>query len=486
MRDLLRPLIGFCVVLCVASTLSADIRLPKIFCDKMVLQRDANIRVWGDAGAGEELVISIGDNSSTTTADADGKWFVEVQAPPAGGPYELTVAGSESRVVFSDVMVGEVWLCSGQSNMQWSMRQSLPLEADEMEKFFAEINNPNVRLLTVPASAVEEPASDITNGVVWEECTPESVAEFSAVAYLFATALQKHEALRDVPIGLIDASWGGTPAEAWTSRAALEQHENLKPLLDHWDERSDKRTPHCPASLYNGMISPLVPFTIRGVIWYQGEANVGRGKQYGTLFPTLINDWRSRFQQEDLPFYYVQLAPFRYGDQDRRALAEVWDAQRKTLALNRTGMAGSSDIGDVNDIHPKNKDVVGDRLAKIALANLYGVEGQVWSGPQFVSAEPTEDETQLVVKFCHATGLKAGDNGLDGFQVCGEDGEFKPAKAEIRDATVVVWSTEVAKPVAVRYLWDDSSTASLFNDAGLPALPFRSDDFELISADQDF
>ena len=476
------------ILLCIGSSfLAADIRLPKIFSDKMVLQRGSTIRVWGTADANEPLQIALGDQSTSTTADDQGKWSAEITAPPAGGPYELSVAGKESRVVFSDVSVGEVWLCSGQSNMNWSMEQSLTFENDEArDKYFAEVNNPNVRLFTVPANSIDEEAYDFTEAIVWQECTAGSVSEFSAVAYQFALSLQKNEKLRDMPIGLIDASWGGTPAESWTSRGSLEQQSSLAPLLKHWDENLETRSPHRPASLFNGMIAPLVPMSIRGVIWYQGEANVGRGHQYQTLLPTLIRDWRSRFDQGEFPFYFVQLAPFRYQNHDPRALAELWDAQRLTLEVPNTAMAGSSDIGNPADIHPKNKDVVGDRLARIALSQIYGDVDLEWSGPVYHHHQVDEQGRFVRIHFEHGKGLRAEGDSLSGFLICGEDHEFRPAQARIEDDTVVVWSEDVVKPVAVRYLWNDTAVASLFNGVDLPAIPFRTDNFERLSVDQDF
>ncbi len=478
-------MIGFAPSLCVK--VSADIRLPKIFSDKMVLQHGTVVRIWGTADPGQELEVSLGESSEPVVADGQGAWSVKLVPPEIGGPYELTVAGAESKVVFNDVYVGEVWICSGQSNMQWSLNQSLSFENDEeKEAYFAEINNPNIRLFTVPPNAIEEPAAEFSDAVVWEECRGEAVAEFSATAYFFATALQKYKKFEDMPIGLIDSSWGGTPVESWTSMEALSANEELNPLLEHWKENVENRSPNRPAVLFNGMIAPLIPYSVRGVIWYQGEANVGRAQQYQTIFPAMINDWRTRFDNGDIPFYYVQLAPHRY-DKDPRALAELWDAQRKALKVPNTGMIGSSDIGNPEDIHPMNKDVVGDRLARMAMANTYGATDVVGSGPIYDRMEPAEEAGKIVIHFENAEGLKtSGGDMVEGFLICGEDGEFKPANAKVVDETVVVWAAEIERPTQVRFLWDDTAVGKLFNAADLPAIPFRTDSFELLSVGQDF
>jgi len=481
-----RALAGLLFLAMTTPWLCADIRLPKIFSDKMVLQHGDSVTIWGTADANEQLTVTIGESSAKTVADESGRWKISIAPPAVGGPYELAVAGAESRVVFNDVAVGEVWICSGQSNMQWSMQQSLHFDNKEArDAYFAEINNPNIRLFTVPANAVEDQASDFTEAVAWEECRGESASEFSATAYFFAIALQKYDRLKDVPIGLIDSSWGGTPVEAWTSMDAMSAHESLSPLLKHWEENPDNRSPSRPSTLFNGMIAPLIPYSVRGAIWYQGESNVGRARQYQTIFESMIQDWRSRFGQGDIPFYYVQLAPFRY-DKDPQALAELWDAQRKSLRIPNTGMIGCSDIGDLKDIHPKNKEVVGQRLARLAMVDTYGQADLVATGPIYSGMGFSEDKTKIIVEFANAEGLKSGGESLEGFLICGPGGEFQPAEARIDGQTVVVWAGELKQPAHVRYLWKGTDAASLFNGADLPAFPFRTDDFELLSKDKDF
>ena len=283
-----------------------------------------------------------------------------------------------------------------------------------------------------------------------------------------------------IPVG------GERRAKRGRSRSALEAKPSLAPLLAHWDENPAANTPHRPASLYNGMIHPLLPFTLRGAVWYQGESNVGRAAQYATIMPTLIEDWRSRFQHEDLPFLMVQLAPFRYGNRDPRALAELWDAQNRTLGLDRVGMSGSSDIGDLKDIHPRNKEEVGRRLALIARHMVYGESALEFSGPRFATRERIEGTSQLKITFSHAEGLRVNGASLTGFEVSGADGQFHPATARVEEGAVLVESDAVSDPEEVRYLWTDTAVCNLFNEAGLPAFPFRSDSFDLLSQGVDF
>ncbi len=464
-----------------------DISLPGVFSDRMVLQQGDSVRVWGTAEPNEQLQITLAESSVTTTADSAGNWTAFVPPPPAGGPYELVIAGADAQVVISDVLVGEVWLCSGQSNMKWSVTQSSPLtDPVEMEKYLSGLVDSRIRLLTVPAQAIEEPSKNFAEPAAWQVASPEAIAGFSATAFYFARALHESARLKDTPIGLIDCSWSGTPGESWVSRDALDRQPELAPLLDYWAENADKQTPDRPASLFNGMVSPLIPFSIRGVIWYQGEANVGRGQQYAIILKTLIEDWRDRFDQGKLPFYIVQLAPFRYTNKDPQALAELWDAQRAALELPNVAIAATSDIGNPTDIHPKNKETVGERLALIARALTYGETDFAWSGPQFESARRIGDSNRMAVKFAFADELDCPGETPHGFLICGPDQQFVPAQAKIGDGEVIIWSDDVAEPVAVRYLWDDTSASNLFNGAGLPALPFRTDKFELLSRDEHF
>ncbi len=499
-------------VLLAAGTAWADVTLPKVIGDHMVLQQEMAVPIWGWADAGEEVTVTLGKCRATATADSDGKWMVKLDALEAGGPHEMTVKG-KNTITLADILVGEVWVASGQSNMQWSVRASLNPDQE-----IAAAKYPEMRLFTVARKTADQPQDDCEGS--WAACTPETVPGFSAVAYFFGRYLHKE---LEVPAGLINTSWGGTPAEAWTSLDAQQGNPVLEPTLARWNQQisaydpeaaqkryekaleawkqaaqkakaegakpprrprapvDPRQSPHRPASLYNGMISPLLPFAIRGAIWYQGESNAGRAEQYLTLFPTMIRNWRDKWGQGDFPFLFVQLAPFRYGGADPRNCAELRETQRLTLELvPNTGMAVTTDIGNVKDIHPKNKQEVGKRLALWALAKTYG-ENLVYSGPLYDSMSIEGDKIR--VKFKHAGGGLAAKGGpLAHFTIAGKDGEFVPAAATIDGDTVVVHSDQVAKPAAVRFGWADDAEPNLFNKERLPASPFRTDDFEMVTA----
>jgi len=466
-------MLGCAVLVFGSSALRAEVRLPKVIGDHMVLQQKEPAAIWGWADAGEKVVVEMADSRAETQADGDGKWMVKIDPPKAGGPYDLHIVGSNT-IKLTDVLVGEVWVCSGQSNMQWSVAQAL-----DPQKEIAAANYPDIRLFTVARNPAKEPQADcVGNGQQgWAPTTPETVAGFSAVGFFFGRELHRE---LEVPVGLINTSWGGTICEAWTSRETLESDEDFAAIV----ERVNNFKPGNPnqgSALYNGMIHPLIPFTVQGAIWYQGESNVARAEQYAELFPAMIRDWRKNWSNEDLAFLFVQLAPFRYGGKDPAECAELWEAQFKTLALPHTGMAVTTDIGNISDIHPKNKQEVGRRLALWALADTYGRE-LVYSGPLYKSHKIEGNKVRL--NFEHTGGGLVAKDGepLTHFTIAGEDKKFVPAKAEIDGDTVVVSSGEVAKPVAVRFAWTDTAEPNLFNTEGLPASPFRTDDFELITA----
>jgi sialate O-acetylesterase len=487
MERLLLVLVG---VLLFTPSLLGDISLPKIFSDHMVLQQKSAVKIWGQAEPGQKLVITFDDKQTNLQADARGHWSTLIQTPAAGGPFELEIAdvSGEPKVVFTDVLVGEVWICSGQSNMEWPMKGVLNPET-EIEQAR---NYPNLRLFTVAHSPSPQPLGDFTNVTPWSVCTPESVKSFSGAAYFFGRELSKE--MGNVPIGLINTSWGGSRCEAWTSRQSMDDVEELAPLLRYWDENDDTTSQDRPSNLFNGMIAPLTQFAIRGVIWYQGESNNGRGHQYATLFPTMINDWRNAFGLGDFPFYFVQLAPFRYKNQPTNALAEIWDAQLKTLkSVENTGMVVTTDIGNIDNIHPTNKQEVGRRLALIALANTYqdelpnGKQDLIESGPIYESMSTNQDQIRLTFDYV-GEGLRKrfADEELGEFTICGEDRKFVPANATIDGDVIIVSSPQVKQPIAVRFGWSDTAEPNLVNSAGLPASPFRTDDFPLESIDRSF
>lgn len=452
-----------------AAPAEADVRPNPLFSDHAVLQQEIKIPVWGTADDGEAITVELIQDGkavqSKQTTASGGTWRVDLDPAPAGGPYTLNVSG-KNKVEINDVLLGEVWLASGQSNMQWPVRQS----ADPERIMATAADQPTLRLFTVPRKGHTEPQSEVD--ARWQLATPETVGDFSAVAYAFARALGE---ARGAPIGIISTNYGGTPAEAWTSREKLRATPEAAALAD-----SVSPDPHSGASLYNAMIAPLTPYAIRGAIWYQGESNAGRAKQYRTLFPAMIADWRERWGQGDFAFLLVQLAPFQKiveqpGDS---AWAELREAQLlATQKLPKVGMAVITDVGEEEDIHPKQKEPVGQRLALAARALAYN-ENLEHSGP--VYRDVTFEDGKAVLSFDHiGGGLVARGGPLQGFSVAGADGKFVNAEAEIVGDTIVVHSPQVPEPAAVRFGWANYPVVNLWNKAGLPATPFRTDDFPL-------
>jgi sialate O-acetylesterase len=387
-----------CAILLAPNAVRADVRLPKILGDHMVLQKGQMATIWGWADPGEKVVVEMATARAETVADDDGKWCVKLDPPQSAGPHELHVVG-KNTIKLTDILIGEVWICSGQSNMQWSVAQSLNPEQE-----IAAAQFPHIRLFSVERVPSETPLDDLPsqNQRGWTACSPETVKGFSAVGYYFGRELNRE---LDVPVGLINSSWGGTICEAWTSRPTLADDEDFAAILERAKVFQPKNANQASV-LYNGMIQPLLPFAIRGAIWYQGESNVSRAEQYAKLFPAMITDWRKNWGQGDFPFLFVQLAPYRYGNRDVRECAELWEAQLKTLALANTGMAVTTDIGNVKDIHPKNKQEVGRRLALWALAETYG-QDLVCSGPLYKGHE-VQGNT-VCISFDSAEGLTTRD-----------------------------------------------------------------------------
>lgn len=494
-----------------AATARADVTPYPIFSDNMVLQRGVPLVIWGKAAPGEQVQVSLnravaGEASASgasTAADREGNWSLKLGEQKAGAEYTLTFKG-QNTIVMKNVAVGEVWICSGQSNMEMSVNGSeTPAQIKENSA------NPELRLYTVQKRAAVVPIanqSDLKHFTKWVVCGPESVGGFSAVAYHFGRKLQK---TLGVPVGLIHTSWGGTPAEAWTSQEALEAEPSLKyyansanaarknydEAITRWEAEADKAKaegkpvpkqpsppsvgPNVPGVLYNAMIYPLLKFKVKGAIWYQGESNTGKAYEYRTLFQTMIQDWRKRFDCE-LPFMLVQLAPFGNGNAAGVTYAELRDAQLlATKKLPKVGMAVITDVGNETDIHPKPKGPVGERLALAALALAYGHKEE-FSGP--VLKDVAYNKSTATLTFDHTTGgLVAKGGELTGFSVLGDDGKFYPAKAEIKGDTVVLSCNDVSKIEGVRYGWMNFAkpTLNLFNGAGLPASPFRTDELPL-------
>ncbi|MGA0560664.1 sialate O-acetylesterase [Larkinella sp. VNQ87] len=640
------PLIGLILMTWAAW---ADVRLPKVFGSHMVLQRQKPVPVWGWADPNEKVTVLFGPQTKTAKADKTGKWRLQLDPLEAGGPFVMTVRGRKNTVTFGDVLVGEVWVCSGQSNMEWTVKAS----RDAAQEISA-ADYPQIRHFKVPHDLSLTPKDDIKGGE-WKLCTPDNAGDFTAVGYFFARELQKN--LPNVPIGLLNTSWGGTQSESWTSREAMESFEEFKPAVAampkslediarqrqeqllaqitkvqggvpapdevkqwSWTDFNDAAWPTMrlpelfdrraipgfdgvvwfrrevtvpddlagkelvlnlgqvddadetylngvkvgataevgptraytiPAGtlkpgrnviavrvedtgggggftakddqfklagfgkeislagdwkyriadysrnaalvnpnltgtiLYNAMVAPIIPYAMQGVIWYQGETNAGRAHQYRKAFPLMINDWRSRWGQGDFPFLFVQLASFNAGNGNSAkgsSWAELREAQTMTLTLPNTGMAVTSDIGEPNDIHPKNKQDVGKRLALNALKTVYG-QNLDYSGPVFKSMQINGNKALLTFDHVGSWLMSTDKYGyLKGFEVAGADQQFHWAKAEIQGDKVVVYANTVTTPVAVRYGWaDDNGEVNLYNQAGLPAVPFRTDTWKGIT-----
>ena len=512
------------VALLIGQTISAraEVRLHNLFTDHMVLQRNASVPIWGWASDGEAVTIEFRGKKASTVA-RNGKWMVRLENLKAGGPDELKVTGGNSLTV-KNVLVGEVWIASGQSNMEWPMKSSFEPMSD-----IAAANEPMLRLFTVPKLKADAPVSNVEAS--WQLTSPTSVPTFSAVGYYFGRALQK---ALGVPVGVIHTSWGGSPAEVWMREEVLAadpayrrdivdiypgQLKQYQANLATWEKEEAeakakgqefkkwKPWPSWkPSELYNGMIAPLLPYAIQGAIWYQGESNAGRAHEYRRLFADMIRNWRKDWGQGDFPFLAVQLAPFNpvMNQPTNSTWAELREAQvLATKKLPKVGIAVITDYGNPVDIHPTWKKPVGERLALAARGIAYR-EKIVYSGPTY--RRMSVDGNTAILTFDHVgAGLTAGfpqeskDKGSSlwevvqsrqagqpdavvGFEVAGEDRKFVWAKAEIRGKKIAVSSASVAKPVAVRYGWADCPVVNLFNKDGLPASPFRTDDWPMITA----
>jgi sialate O-acetylesterase len=549
-------------VFSLSNSLRADVALPKIFGDHMVLQRDITVPIWGSAAPGEAVTVKAGGVTGNVTADSNGKWMIKLSGLKASTtPIDVTVTG-KNTITFHDVLVGDVWICSGQSNMEFSE----PLEISSKDEL-PKANHPEIRLFFVPKVPAKIPAEDIGPSPKdkplegsWQVCTPDALkgagdwGGFSAVGYVFGREIN---AFTHQPVGLISNCWGGMPAQAYTSLESLKgnpalQHyvndydsfiKNFDALvdtyhkdMDAWPAKLQKwkddnkaaidtfaqwkqqaadaaaknqpappkppepklnppvdpaKNPRIPTVLFNGMVHPLIPYAIKGAIWYQGEANAGAPVEYRTLFPTMITDWRTQWAQGDFPFFFVQLANFmkRQPDPGNSNWAALREAQAKTLSLANTGMAVTIDIGEGEDIHPRDKEDVGHRLSLAALDVAYGQKAED-SGPVYQSM--TVEGNKIRIKLDHVgQGLTTGvppphfhpgeartvDPTVQGFALAGADQKFVWAHAVIDGDTVVVSSDTVTTPVAVRYAWADNPANNLYNKDGLPAVPFRTDDW---------
>ncbi|NSL88004.1 sialate O-acetylesterase [Chitinophaga sp. Mgbs1] len=471
------------ILSCLAIVLrvSANVTLPAFFTDGMVLQRNQPLYIWGWSDKHEKVTVRFRQQQQSVKAGSDGRWMVKLQPEAAGGPFALTVSG-KNTIALKDVLVGEVWICSGQSNMEFQVK--------DVTNAAAEIKNagyPEIREFTVKRMVAKEPQQDVMPGA-WLPATTAHVAEYSAVSYFFARELFQR---LHVPVGLIHTSWGGTQVEAWISKAGfLNSNEFREMMSQPWGIDSIKGPNSYPGALFNAMIHPLIPYAVKGAIWYQGESNVTRAWQYRTSFPLMIADWRSRWQQPAFPFYFVQLTSFdaNHGKREGNSAngstwAELREAQQQTLSVPGTGMAVTTDIGEEKDIHPRNKQDVGKRLAVNVLKNVYAQE-IVPGGPVFSKMDISGNKA--LISFADpGAGLIVQDRYgyIRGFEAAGEDQHFYYAQAQLQEGRVVVTCDQVSRPVAVRYNWADVTDGNLFNREGYPAAPFRTDQWKVSTQD---
>ncbi|MBL7966304.1 MAG: hypothetical protein JNK09_04845 [Prolixibacteraceae bacterium] len=456
-------LLTFLVLVAFATTNFAKIILPSVFADNMVLQQNSTVAIWGWSDAGETVKIVAGWKEKDTIkvkADNSSKWTTTIKTIGAGGPYSIRILGS-SRVELKNVMLGEVWICSGQSNMEWSVNHKI----QNGEEGAAKANHPNIRIFHVQKIGAEYPQENCN--ATWTVCSPETMRSTSAVGYFFARELQQK---LNVPVGIIVSAWGGTPAEVWIEKSSIESNPTLN--AHKYNEKYDW-WPGQPGVLYNSMISPFVPYGIAGAIWYQGESNCGNYQIYSQLMKTLIENWRADFRK-DFPFYLVQIAPYTYGDKGTSEyLREQQELTTKTVP--NTGMVVVSDLVDnVKDIHPRNKVDVGKRLANYALAETYKQNVGAYKSPAFQSMQVEKDKVRL--SFSNViTSLKSTGKTPAQFLIAGDDQKFVPATAKIEGSSIVLSSKLVKTPVAVRFCFDDTSMPDVFSSEGLPLAPFRTD-----------
>ena len=465
---------------------AAEVTLSPIIGSHMVLQRDAACPIWGWADQGEKVTVEFSGQKAEATPDASGKWMVKLKPMKANDQGQSLTIRGKNEIKLEDVVVGDVWLCSGQSNMEWSVAAS----ANPKEEIAA-AKDTRIRHIKIGNPPAKTPDAKVISPAGWQPASPQTVAGFTAVGYFFGREIAKEQ---NVPVGLLGANWGGTRIEPWTPPIGFKEVPALSAFAAKLDsypetqEKPDKADPtkkvtevklQSPLALFNGRIAPLVPYAIKGALWYQGESNNGEAMLYTEKMKALIGGWRKVWEMPEMPFYYVQLAPFIYKGANPENLARIWEAQTAALQIPNTGMAVTTDIANTVDIHPKNKQEVGRRLALWALAKTYGKKDIVFSGPIFKSAR--FDGGKAILSFDHvAGGLKTRDGQAPShFVIAGEDKKFVPAKAEVVGQTIVVTGEGVSKATAVRYGWSHDAEPNVANSAGLPASPFRTDDWPL-------
>ena len=442
--------------------------LPSFFSNGMVLQQDQQVAIWGKDKPGTKIKVTGNwGKEAQTTCDQNGKWKVKIQTPKAGGPYQLTIKGSQ-KLTFNNILMGEVWLCSGQSNMEMPVKGYNNQPIIGSNEAILTSKNDRIRFFNTPRSVSMTPLTDVKG--TWKSAEPANTGNFSATAYFFA---RKVESVLGVPIGIIQTAWGASSVESWMDSITLQEfpHAIIPTEIP--------KTPNTsPTMLYKSMLHPYIGYTIRGALWYQGEANRANAHQYHDLFRKMIASWRAQWNQGDFPFYFVQLAPFEPGKINSAFLRE---AQLKTmLSEKNVGMACILDAGD-EIIHPAQKEIVGSRLAYWALAKTYMIPGIAFSGPVYKQMKVNENGRAIITFDYAETGINSFGKPFSGFEIAGEDRVFYPAQAALvpnKNGELMVWNEQVPKPVSVRYAFKSWAEASLYNTAGLPASSFRTDDWE--------
>lgn len=450
------------IILLLSVSAFANVSLPSFFSDNMVLQRNSEVKIWGWASPFEEVTLKAGWTTEEYKASptTDAYWEIKIKTPEAGGPYTISLKGY-NELTLKNIMLGEVWFCSGQSNMEWTPSQGM----DNADAEIAAANYPNIRFFTAPKLSSPYPQMNVPGE--WKNCTPETMKYFSAIGYFFAERLQKE--LKNIPIGIISSCWGGSPAEIWIPSPYIEKDVVLAEAASKLSPMP--WSPVLPGRTFNAMIHPFVGFKIAGVLWYQGESNVG-SEVYDKTLSGLITSWREAWN-DNFPFYYVQIASYKYDGGDYQGVI-IRDAQRKVLQeTSNTGMVVINDISTTEDIHPRNKKPVAERLANLVLSEVYKLNKGIVNGPLYKSVKLEKDK--LVVSFDNAEGLHFKGKTSTQFEIAGTDGVFHKAQAAIKKDTIVVSSKTVKKPVQVRYAWHNTAVADVFNIAGLPMPSFKSE-----------
>lgn len=485
-----------CFIL-LSNAFFANVTLPAIFCDHMVLQQKSNVNFWGTADPNETITISNtwSKKTATITADNNGKWKIEIATSKASFKEQTITIKGNNTIQINHVLLGEVWFTSGQSNMEWPMRK-----VKDAKKELSEASYPNIKLFNITKKIANSPQEDFPKNCKWLPCDSLSVKEFSAMSYYFARDLHKN---LNVPIGIITASWGGTGAECWTPEEENRSYPLLKNLYSRWENWDANKVkdsisfaeakanntkmeepqslymtsrPHRrPSVLYNGMVAPLIPYTIKGIAWYQGTSNREWANEYFEQMSALISGWRKNWNNPELPFYFLQLTPYKYSDSNLASI--IRENQQKTLQIPNTAMCPTMDIGDLNDLHYPYKLPFGSRLANIALANSYSKK-IAFCGPLFSNYAIENDK--VLIDFTYNSKLNIKGTILNDIFIAGNDRKFIKAEAYIENNKLIVLSSSVKEPVAVRYAWNSTDKANLFNGDNLPASPFRTDNWENI------